>query len=206
MHLRNILVSIFLSFTLSSSAVAAEEPFIKSVNNGVTTYSTGATMTMTEYGEVFTLPSTLDVSGHPFFNVTRLLEMHAANETIPPLPGIPPLSPRPASSMMLPKGVAHCETSNASPNQMDVYVVSGMLDKIPDSWLCCVGPSLCTTMMWWYTAGSDICNWKSYNKCIHCDAASAAVYLIANKCAKNRKAGGFVRFGSEVDVNAYHTW
>ncbi|KAF8542921.1 hypothetical protein BDD12DRAFT_823366 [Trichophaea hybrida] len=108
--------------------------------------------------------------------------------------------------MMLPKGVAHCETSNASPNQMDVYVVSSMLDKIPDSWLCCVGPSLCTTMMWWYTAGSDICNWKSYNKYIHCDAASAAVYLIANKCAKNKKVGGFVRFGSEVDVNAYHTW
>jgi len=187
MRLRNNLVLIF-AFLAST---ASSRGFGGSRGKGVITFESGATITTTQYGEILTLPDTFDVS-YPAFNITRLLELHATNETIPQLPGIPPPSNTPASAM-LPKGVAHCETSGGSPNQMDVYVISSKLDHLPDNQWCCTGPSKCTIMMYWFTAGSDICNWKSHNKCIHCDAASAGLYLIANKCAKNGKAGGFVR-------------
>jgi hypothetical protein len=159
-----------------------------------TTTESGTLITTSSGFQYLSLRDDFDPT-HPALNTTYILSLLGTNATLPRLPGVP------YSNITLQSqssGATKCETSGGSPSVSDINAVYEQLVKLSNANVYCCHKTkgeFCSPLWWKGEAISGLCNFKKKgaNVCVKCGVAAAAVKDVMDKCAKDGKAGGYVR-------------
>jgi hypothetical protein len=104
----------------------------------------------------------------------------------------------------------HCETSSGSPLSSDLLPIIQKLESLGNNWCCQQEHDLCTQMLSYQSAASDICIPYTLLKreCIHCSLAGDFVADLRDACEDfaTKRIGGFVRYGERFSGMGCTNW